>query len=105
MKFYFICFNYAAIARGTQQDDSPEKGSPSREPKRQRTSPETVEDLNPQIRLIEILERNSRILTAQLEAQNINCQLDRDQRKDQSNSLLIVLGKLADALGKIADKL
>ncbi|KAG6476930.1 hypothetical protein ZIOFF_066178 [Zingiber officinale] len=56
-------------------------------------------------RLIEVLERNSRMLTAQLEAQNLNCQLDRDLRKDQAKSLLDVLGKLADALGKIADKL
>ncbi|XP_042435307.1 trihelix transcription factor ASR3-like [Zingiber officinale] len=92
-------------------DDIPEKGSPSHShqgQKRRRTWPEAAaedSDLQLQGRLIEVLERNSRMLTAQLEAQNLNCQLDRDLRKDQAKSLLDVLGKLADALGKIADKL
>lgn len=40
-----------------------------------------------------------------MEAQNLNFQLDREQRKDQANSLVLVLGRLADALGRIADKL
>ncbi|RZR90746.1 hypothetical protein BHM03_00018693 [Ensete ventricosum] len=103
---YLICFNYAATTKDKQQDYNPEKGSPSREgQKRRRTSPEGAEDNDLQNRLIKVLEMNSRMLTAQLEAQNINCQLDRDQRKDQTNSLLAVLGKLADALGRIADKL
>ncbi|XP_074565179.1 trihelix transcription factor ASR3-like isoform X2 [Curcuma longa] len=94
-----------------EDDDIPEKGSPSQShqgQKRRRTSPEAAaedSDLQLQGRLIEVLERNSRMLTAQLEAQNLNCQLDRDLRKDQAKSLLDVLGKLADALGKIADKL
>ncbi|CAL9094363.1 unnamed protein product, partial [Musa acuminata var. zebrina] len=103
---YLICFNYAATTKDKQQDYNPEKGSPLREgQKRRRTSPEGAEDSDLQNRLIKVLEMNSRMLTAQLEAQNINCQLDRDQRKDQTNSLLAVLGKLADALGRIADKL
>ncbi|BAS89014.1 Os04g0397500, partial [Oryza sativa Japonica Group] len=55
--------------------------------------------------LIEILDRSSRMVAAQLEAQNINCQLDREQRKDQVSSLLGVLGKVADALYRIADKM
>ncbi|KAJ0988736.1 hypothetical protein J5N97_007092 [Dioscorea zingiberensis] len=96
-----------------QGADNPEKGSSSREGhKRRRTSPEESgggggggDTTNMQHQLIEILERNSRMLTAQLEAQNMNCQLDRDQRKDQADSLLGVLGKLADAIGRIADKL
>lgn len=83
-----------------------EKGSPSHEGhKRRRTSPEGEEDDDLQTKLIEILERNNRMLTAQLKVQNLNFQLDRDERKDQTNGLLVVLGKLADALGKIADKL
>ncbi|CAL9763322.1 unnamed protein product [Musa acuminata subsp. burmannicoides] len=95
-----------ATTKDKQQDYNPEKGSPLREgQKRRRTSPEGAEDSDLQNRLIKVLEMNSRMLTAQLEAQNINCQLDRDQRKDQTNSLLAVLGKLADALGRIADKL
>jgi hypothetical protein len=45
------------------------------------------------------------MVAAQLEAQNINLQLDRDQRKEQTDSLLVVLNKLADSVSKIADKL
>lgn len=56
-------------------------------------------------KLIEVLEKNSRTLSAQLEAQNCNCQLDRDQRKDQTDGLVAVMSKIADALGRIADKL
>ncbi|PKU74481.1 hypothetical protein MA16_Dca003684 [Dendrobium catenatum] len=52
-----------------------------------------------------MLDRNNRMLATQLESQNINTQLDREQRKDQVNGLLGVLNKLADALGRIADKL
>ena len=58
-----------------------------------------------QPQLIEILEKNGKMLTTQLEAQNINFKLDREQRKDQGDSLIVVLNKLADALGRIADKL
>ncbi|XP_066348786.1 trihelix transcription factor ASR3-like isoform X3 [Miscanthus floridulus] len=55
--------------------------------------------------LVEILDRSSQMVAAQLEAQNINSRLDREQRKDQVSSLLGVLGKVADALYRIADKL
>ncbi|GAB2280767.1 hypothetical protein Dimus_015393 [Dionaea muscipula] len=55
--------------------------------------------------LIQVLERNGRILNAQLEAQNTNLKLDREERKDHASSLVAVLNKLADALGQIADKL
>lgn len=96
----------AGMTKDKQPADNLDNGSPSQEgQKRRRTSQDGGGDINLQGQLIEVLERNSRMLTAQLEAQNINCQLDRDQRKDQTNSLLGVLGKLADALGRIADKL
>ncbi|CAN6241941.1 unnamed protein product [Urochloa humidicola] len=55
--------------------------------------------------LVEILDRSSQMVAAQLEAQNTNSRLDREQRKDQVSSLLGVLGKVADALYRIADKL
>jgi hypothetical protein len=45
------------------------------------------------------------MVATQLEVQNINSQLDREQRKDQASSLHSVLGKMADALYRIADKL
>lgn len=60
---------------------------------------------NMQYQLIDVLERNGKMLTAQLEAQNNSFQLDREQRKDHADSLVAVLNKLADALGRIADKL
>ncbi|EHA8589586.1 trihelix transcription factor ASR3 [Cocos nucifera] len=104
--YSFSVANNAGVTKDKQPADNIENGSPSREgQKRRRTSQDGAGDINLQSQLIEVLERNSRMLTAQLEAQNVNCQLDRDQRKDQTNSLLSVLGKLADALGRIADKL
>lgn len=58
-----------------------------------------------QQQLVEILDRNSRMMTEQLEAQNMNCRLDREQRADMARSVVEVLGKLAEAIGKIAEKL
>ncbi|XP_008790688.2 trihelix transcription factor ASR3-like [Phoenix dactylifera] len=90
------------MANNKQSNDNKEKGSSPRGQKRKQTSQEGAGDTK---QLIELLERNSKMLTAQLEAQNVNCQLDRDQRKDQANRVLSVLNKLGDALGRIADKL
>ncbi|MCO5563116.1 hypothetical protein L7F22_016752 [Adiantum nelumboides] len=55
--------------------------------------------------LFALLDNNSRILAAHVQSQNLNSQLDRDQRKAHASSLVAVLGKLADALGRIADRL
>ncbi|KAK1281468.1 hypothetical protein QJS10_CPB22g00480 [Acorus calamus] len=89
--------------------ENPEKATTSREEqpqKRRRMSPdEAIDDSFLQNRLINVLEQNSQMMTAQLEAQNINCRLDREQRKEQADGLLGVLNKLADALSRIADKL
>ncbi|OVA09677.1 Myb-like domain [Macleaya cordata] len=97
----------SGTANENQQASNPEKASTSTQEgcKRRRLSSDGGEDITVQDQLIKVLERNSRMLTAQLEAQNVNCQLDRDQRTDHANSLVAVLSKLADALGKIADKL
>lgn len=74
--------------------------------KRKRFAADGDEETNTlQYQLIEILERNGRMLSAQLEAQNTNIQLDREQRKDHMDSLVAVLDKVAGALGRIADKL
>ncbi|CAN6321750.1 unnamed protein product [Urochloa humidicola] len=43
-------------------------------------------------------------MAVQLEVQNQNCELDRKQRKDQANGLVLVLGRITDDLGMIADK-
>lgn len=74
--------------------------------KRKRFAADGDEETNTlQSQLMEILERNGRMLSAQLEAQNTNFQLDREQRKDHMDSLVAVLDKVAGALGRIADKL
>ncbi|MQM11104.1 hypothetical protein Taro_044012 [Colocasia esculenta] len=90
-----------------QPEENPEKASSSREGhKRRRTSSgEDGEEDNMQTQLMEVLERNSRTLMAHLEAQNTNCQLDREQRKEHADSLVGVLSRVADALARIADKL
>ncbi|KAF8400072.1 hypothetical protein HHK36_015947 [Tetracentron sinense] len=103
-----FCKEYSdqGMAKEKQPTSNPERGSTSQEGrKRRRFSSDGGGDMNLQDQLIGVLERNSRMLNTQLEAQNINCQLDRDQRKDHADSLVAVLSKLADALGRIADKL
>ncbi|KAG5249623.1 hypothetical protein OIU76_003725 [Salix suchowensis] len=86
---------------------NPEMGSASHEHrKRKRFAIDGDEEtIGSHGHLIHVLERNGKMLTAVLEAQNTNFQLDREQRKDHANGLVVVLNKLADALGKIADKL
>ncbi|RCV06569.1 hypothetical protein SETIT_1G173200v2 [Setaria italica] len=98
--------------QGTSKDKQPEQSTERDAPaqqggqKRPRTDEEAGEGATDlQSKLIQILDRNSRMVAAQLEVQNQNCELDREQRKDQANSLVLVLGRLADALGRIADKL
>ncbi|KAK1293912.1 hypothetical protein QJS10_CPA16g00824 [Acorus calamus] len=90
--------------------ENPLKASTSKEgqeaEKRMPISPpdKAVVDHDLQNKLLEVFEQNSRLLTAQLEAQNINCRLDREQRKEQVDGLLGVLNKFADAISRIADK-
>ncbi|KAI7729833.1 hypothetical protein M8C21_029436, partial [Ambrosia artemisiifolia] len=59
---------------------------------------EGEEETSLQKQLIEAMERNGRLLSSQLEIQNVNSQLDREQRKDEANTLFSVLNKLADAM-------
>ncbi|OMO88783.1 hypothetical protein CCACVL1_08209 [Corchorus capsularis] len=86
---------------------NPEIGSASQEArKRKRMGNDGDEEMNSlQYHLIDVLERNGKMLVAQLEAQNTNFQQDREQRRDHADNLVAVLNKLADALGRIADKL
>ncbi|XP_057485465.1 trihelix transcription factor ASR3-like [Actinidia eriantha] len=95
---------------GTEQASNPDTrtGATSEEGrKRKRLSVDGDEETNTTIQdqLIEVLERNGRMLSTQLEAQNTNFRLDREQRNDHMNSLVAVLDKLAGALERIADKL
>ncbi|KAL1326672.1 hypothetical protein AAHE18_13G246200 [Arachis hypogaea] len=55
--------------------------------------------------IVRVLRRNNNMLKAHLGAQNMNYQLAREHQKEQTDSLLAALGKLTDALSKIADKL
>ncbi|KAJ0111520.1 hypothetical protein Patl1_01317 [Pistacia atlantica] len=101
------------LARCTFQIQGKEKcpesskctGSTSQERwKRRRLSLCVSEDKNMGDRLIMVLERNNSMLNAQLEAHNINCQLDRDQRKEHLDSMITTVNKLTDALLRIANK-
>lgn len=58
-----------------------------------------------QSQLIDVLEKNGEMLREQLEAQNMNFQLDRQHQNDTASNIVAVLDKLANALGRIADKL
>ncbi|KAL2484421.1 Homeodomain-like superfamily protein [Abeliophyllum distichum] len=103
-------FPQESPAQGTSHEkqtaSEPEIRDPEDRKKRKRNeTDEERETTNMQHRLIEALERNGKFLSSQLEVQNTHLQLDREQRKDHVNSLITVLNKLADALGRIADKL
>ncbi|KAI4343451.1 hypothetical protein L6164_010796 [Bauhinia variegata] len=89
-----------------QGGSNPEMGSTSqgvRKRKRFKTDGGEEEDLQSQ--LVDVLERNGKMLSTHLEAQNLNFRLDIEQRKDHARNLVAVLDKLADALSRIADKL
>lgn len=73
--------------------------------KRMQLSSDDCEDSNLGDQLIKVLERNGSMLNAQLEAQKINCELDRDQSKEHNESLVAALNKFTNALVRIADKL
>ena len=113
--FSLNCLNFGLEGRVKEKDAeaaNPEAGSTSQEArKRKRTSASEDEEKEEEAtksmdnQLIQILERNGQLLAAQLEVQNTNLKLDREQRKDHGDNLVAVLSKLADAVAKIADKL
>ncbi|KAA8542052.1 hypothetical protein F0562_023204 [Nyssa sinensis] len=103
-------FYQAYSNKGTTKEKQPGsnfwRGSMSQEGwKRRRLSSDGCRDTNLEDRLIKVLERNSDMLSAQLEAHNMNCQLDRDQHKDHNETLVAALSKITDALVRIADRL
>ncbi|CAL8993562.1 unnamed protein product [Prunus brigantina] len=84
----------------------PEIGSTSQDRKRKRFTVDVDEETsNLQNQLIDVMERNGKVLSDYLHAQNSHSQLDREQRKEHSDSLIAVLNKLADAFMRIAEKL
>ncbi|XP_050373635.1 trihelix transcription factor ASR3 [Argentina anserina] len=94
-------------ASGQKQPPSiPEMGSTSQDRKRKRFTVDGEEEtFSLQNQLIEVMERNGKMLADYFEAQNSHSQLDREQRKEHSDSLIAVLNKFADAFIRIADKL
>ncbi|GMN49367.1 hypothetical protein TIFTF001_018537 [Ficus carica] len=89
-----------------QPASNPDTGATSQEGrKRKRFTFDGDEETSLQNQLIDVLERNGKALSAHLEAQNTHFQLDREQRKNHSDSLVAVLNKLADALVRISEKL
>ncbi|KAK4354142.1 hypothetical protein RND71_026336 [Anisodus tanguticus] len=91
-----------------QKQPTPEAdiGSGQEGRKRKRNDSDTDEEAsNVQHHIVRALERNGKMVSSQLEAQRMHFQQDREQRKDHVDSLVAVLNKLADALGRIADKL
>lgn len=73
--------------------------------KRKRVPTDECQDKSFDDRLIEVLEKNANMMNSRLDAENTNCQLDREQRKDYNDSLVSALNRISDALTKIADKL
>ncbi|KAK7399284.1 hypothetical protein VNO78_10465 [Psophocarpus tetragonolobus] len=73
--------------------------------KRTRPSSDSNEDSADFNNIAKLLRRNSEMLKVHLGAQNMNYQLARNQQKQQTDILVAALGKLTDALAKIADKL
>ncbi|KAG6521822.1 hypothetical protein ZIOFF_018955 [Zingiber officinale] len=98
-------FWISGITKDEQPTNDSENKSPQQGRKRHRTSQDEVINNNSYRKLIEVLERNNTVIMAQLEAQKLNIQVDRDQRREQADRLLTILDKVADVLGKFADKL
>ncbi|XP_058195279.1 trihelix transcription factor ASR3 isoform X2 [Rhododendron vialii] len=97
----------SGTTHGKRQTNDPGMGAASQQTrKRKRLVADGDEETNTlQSQLLEVLEQNGRMVSEQLESQNTNFQLDREQCRDHVNSSVVVLSKLADALGRIADKL
>ncbi|XP_062110859.1 trihelix transcription factor ASR3 [Humulus lupulus] len=96
-----------AAANVEQPTSNPEIGSTSQEGRKRRrmTFDGDGGETSLQNQLIDVLERNGKAVASHLDAQNTHFQLDREQRKNHSDSLVAVLNKLADALVRISEKL
>ncbi|PON54802.1 Homeodomain-like [Parasponia andersonii] len=96
----------SGAANEKQPASNPEIGSTSHEGrKRKRFVFDGDDETSLQNQLIDVLERNGKVLASHLDAQNTHYQLDREQRKSHTDSLVAVLNKLADALVRISEKL
>ncbi|KAH0730397.1 hypothetical protein KY289_001585 [Solanum tuberosum] len=82
-----------------------DKGRGQEGRKRKRNDSNDEKTRNVQHHLVKVLERNGKMVSSQLEAQNMHSEKDREQREDHVDNLVVVLNKLVGALGRIADKL
>ncbi|KAL6552362.1 hypothetical protein OROHE_007726 [Orobanche hederae] len=73
--------------------------------RRRRQSSSDCRNTNVDDSFIKAIERNTDLLKAQHEERNMNRRLDREEKKEQHDSLMTTLGKIAYALEKIANKL
>nr|XP_016504769.1 PREDICTED: uncharacterized protein LOC107822713 [Nicotiana tabacum] len=73
--------------------------------KRGRQSPDGCIATSLGYKLLKTMEQNTNMLHAQLDAQIDNRQLDREQQKEHTDSLIVALNKVADALARVADKM
>lgn len=73
--------------------------------KRQSVDAANEETVDFKSHIFSMLQTSSAVLTAHVESQNVNSRLDREQRKEHMEGLVGVLHKLADALGKVAERL
>lgn len=103
----FHTFLYFCIGATNEKEpaSNPETGSTSQGGRKRKRFATEGEEETLQSQLIDVLEKNGRMLRDQLEAQNMNFQLDRQHQKDTASNIVAVLDKLAVALGRIADKL
>lgn len=95
----------AGTSKPTTREPDIGIGQEGRKRKQNDSHADDEEARNVQHHLVRALDRNGKLVSSQLEAQNMHFEQDREQRKDHVNSLVAVLTKLADALGRIADKL
>ncbi|KAJ3678230.1 hypothetical protein LUZ60_002033 [Juncus effusus] len=90
-----------------QPEETSDKSSPQKEGlKRKRSHSFHTEEkeIRSTEKLIQTLERGTRLIAAQLDANNIQAQLDRDLRRQEMDKLLKVFNRIADSVEKIARK-
>ncbi|XP_049390495.1 trihelix transcription factor ASR3-like isoform X1 [Solanum stenotomum] len=95
----------AGTSQPTTREPDIGSGQEGRKRKKSESDADDEEARSVQHHLVRALERNGKLVSSQLEAQNMQFEQDREQRKDHVDNLVAVLTKLADALGRIADKL
>ncbi|KAL6553890.1 hypothetical protein OROMI_019563 [Orobanche minor] len=73
--------------------------------RRRRKSSSDCRNTNVDESFVKDLERNTNLMKAQHEERNMNRRVDREEKKEQHDGLMTTLGKIVDALEKIANKL